>query len=106
MKNTIPLGKSNICAIVCVRNEKRYLAGLIAHLRAQGVDIVFIDNESTDGSREIIDRYLGTDVLSVHNLPYHGAFSLSDQLQAKAEVEQGLTHDWVMHVDADEILDV
>ena len=104
MKNTIPLGKSNICAIVCVRNEKRYLAGLIAHLRAQGVDIVFIDNESTDGSREIIDRYLGTDVLSVHNLPYHGAFSLSDQLQAKAEVEQGLTHDWVMHVDADEIL--
>lgn len=104
MKNTDPLGETSICAIVCVRNESRYLEGLISHLHDQGVDIAFIDNESTDGSREIIDSHLGKNVLSVRNLPYHGAFSLSDQLQAKAEVEKGLTHDWVMHVDADEIL--
>ena len=103
MERIEPLGQSNICAIVCVRNELRYLRGLITHLRDQGVDIAFIDNASTDGSREFIESHLGTDVLSVRNLPYHGTFSLSDQLQAKAEVEQGLTHDWVMHVDADEI---
>jgi glycosyltransferase involved in cell wall biosynthesis len=104
MKSFEQQGKSNICAIVCVRNERRYLDGLITHLRDQGVDIAFIDNDSTDGSREIIDSHLGTNVLSVHNLSYHGTFSLSGQLQAKAEIEQGLTHDWVMHIDADEIL--
>ena len=104
MKASEHQGRSNICAIVCVRNESRYLEGLIAHLRDQGVDIAFIDNESTDGSREIIDSHLGTNVLTVRNLAYNGAFSMLDVLQAKAKVEKGLTHDWVMHVDADEIL--
>lgn len=92
-----------ICAIVCIRNESKYLTGLISHLKAQGIDIVFIDNESTDGSREIIEKHIGSGVISLRNLAYNGSFSLSDQLQAKAEVEQTLTHDWILHLDADEI---
>lgn len=93
----------NICAIVCVRNEVKYLPGLIQNLLSQGVEIAFIDNESTDGSRELMEEHLGANVLSVTNLAYKGVFSLSDQLQAKALVEQKLLHEWVMHVDADEI---
>lgn len=98
-----PSNKPNICAIVCVRNECRYLEGLIKHLQCQGVEIVFIDNASTDGSREIIDSHVGSSVLRVLDLAYKGSFSLSDQLQAKAEVEQTLKHEWILHADADEI---
>jgi glycosyltransferase involved in cell wall biosynthesis len=95
--------KTSICAIVCVRNEKTYLPGLIKHLQEQGVEITFIDNGSTDGSREIMESYIGNGVIAIHDLPFNGAFSLSDQLQAKARVEQGLKHEWILHVDADEI---
>lgn len=98
-----PSSTPSICAIVCVRNESRYLPALIKHLREQGVDIAFIDNESTDGSRDIIEGHIGGDVLNMKTLAFNGVFSLSDQLQAKAEVESELHHDWVMHVDADEI---
>ena len=103
MESNKSLGESNICAIVCVRNERGYLDGLIKNLRGQGIDIVFIDNASTDGSREIIDGHVGSSVLRVLDLAYKGSFSLSDQLQAKAGVEKTLKHDWIMHVDADEI---
>ncbi|CTQ32497.1 glycosyltransferase family 2 protein [Jannaschia rubra] len=93
----------NICAIVCIRNEDRYLKELVEHLEKEGIEAFFIDNGSTDGSRETIEKHIGGNVLGVRDLPHRGSFSLVDQLQAKAEVEQTLRHEWVMHVDADEI---
>ncbi|MDX1823023.1 MAG: glycosyltransferase family 2 protein [Paracoccaceae bacterium] len=97
-------GKADLtaCAIVCVRNEIRYLPHLIAHLEEQELGVFFIDNGSDDGTLDYIRSRVGNGVLGVEELPYRGVFSLGDQLQAKAEIEQGLPHDWIMHLDADE----
>lgn len=65
--------------------------------------MAFVDNASTDESRQIIEGSIGHGVVRLSDLPYNGAFSLSAQLQAKAKVEIGLDHDWIMHLDADEI---
>ncbi|MEZ0251092.1 MAG: glycosyltransferase family 2 protein [Methylobacteriaceae bacterium] len=93
-----------ICAIIGVRNEARYLPNLIRHLKSQGLEIAVVDNGSTDGSRELFEAERGGHLVAMRDLPWTGAFSLSAQLQAKAEVELRLKHDWILHLDADEIM--
>ena len=38
-------------------------------------------------------------------LPYRGVFSLTEQLEAKAEAYRRIESDWFIHQDADEILE-
>lgn len=97
-----PLG---ICAIIAVRNEVRYLKVLLPLLARQGIDVAIIDNDSTDGSRDLYSGFTGNPIISVDDLPYRGCFSLSEQLAAKQRVADGLRHDWVIHHDADEVLE-
>ncbi|PIE10954.1 MAG: hypothetical protein CSA72_05525 [Rhodobacterales bacterium] len=95
---------NRIAALVCIRNEQSYLEPLIAHLRAQKVDLFVIDNGSTDGSVDIAKAHLGHGVCDIAHLPYQGCFDLTAQLETKREIISGLTHPWVLHQDADEIL--
>jgi glycosyltransferase involved in cell wall biosynthesis len=95
----------SICAIVAVRNELPYLSVLLPKLAEDGIDVVILDNESTDGSHQLYDEFAGKSIVSVDTIPYGGAFSLADQLIAKQAVISRLHHDWVIHVDADEIFE-
>lgn len=94
-----------ICAILTVRNEANYLARLLPGLQSQQIDVAVIDHESDDGTPDVLDRYRGSPVISVETLPYLGFFSLSQQLESKRAVIEGLQHDWLVHLDADEILE-
>ena len=92
------------CAIVAVRDESRHIAECIRFLGLEGVDVVFLDDGSVDGSAEIAEAMIGNGVLSVHRRKRERFFSLSDQLRWKAMIARDLPHRWILHVDADEWL--
>lgn len=95
---------ASVCAIIAVRNERPYLPVLLNHLRTEGIEAVFIDNGSDDGSVDILHSHLGDPVVNVIHLPYSGCFDLGLQLQAKIKLIESVSHDWIIHQDADEIL--
>jgi len=95
----------SICAILTVRNEAHYLSQLLPRLAAQCIEVAVIDHASSDGTWELLQRYRGSPVISVATLPYLGFFSLRQQLESKRRVIEGLSHDWLVHCDADEILE-
>lgn len=91
-------------AVLAVRNEVLHIYRAISSFIEQGIDVVVIDHESTDGTLEICKDFLGNGVLSIECLPWRGVFDLSEQLEAKTRVIKKLPHDWVIHADADEWL--
>jgi hypothetical protein len=95
----------SICAVIAVRNEFPYLRLLLPLLAKQGIEVAIIDNQSTDGSQRLYADYWGSPVILVESLPYSGYFSLSKQLEAKLSLIDRLPHDWIVHHDADEILE-
>lgn len=94
----------NALAVIAVRNEASHLTRQLQQLAADGLEIAVLDNGSTDGSRDIAQQALGGAVTQLVDLPWTGAFSLSDQLRAKATLIEASKHDWILHVDADEWL--
>jgi hypothetical protein len=53
---------------------------------------------------EIARPYLGNGLLAINKLPWLGHFSLRQQLLMKKTIADKLSHDWILHVDADEWL--
>ena len=90
-------------AILCVRNERFYVARSIDHLIEQDIEVVVIDNQSTDGTADIVRSYLGRGVHELRTLAFEGEYSLRRQLDAKAEVVRDFAPDWALHLDADEL---
>lgn len=95
----------SICAVIAVRNEYAYLSILLPVLAEQNIDVVIIDNDSTDSSDNLYQNHIDNSVIAVEKLPYDGQFSLSDQLKKKEEIYNRLEYDWLVHHDADEILE-
>ncbi len=94
-----------ITAILAIRNEEAYLANCLRHLMRNNVDFVIIDNDSSDASPEIYRRReFAANLVDVHHLPFTGAFWLIGQLRRKMEVIDALHTDWVIHLDADEVM--
>lgn len=98
-------GKLSICAIIAVRNEYTYLKILLPYLATQDIDVVIIDNGSTDGSLRLFTAIKDNPVIRREQVPYSGFFSLSDQLSIKAKIISEVDHDWIIHHDADEIME-
>lgn len=92
-----------VVAVLAARNEERFVAGCIENLFRQGVQVYLCDNQSTDGTLEIAERYRGRGLLGVENLPHDGVYRWERLLRRKEELFQSLDADWLMHVDADEI---
>jgi glycosyltransferase involved in cell wall biosynthesis len=91
-----------VIAILATFNEARFIAGCIEHLRSEGVDVYVIDNESTDETLSIAERYLAHGVIGIETMPRTGASDLHTRLRRKEELAQTLDADWFMHIDADE----
>src|ERR1700681_970673 len=91
-------------AIVCVRNEALHIRRCVRDFVSQGVDVILIDHDSTDGSMDIAREFLGKGLLAIERLPWRGEFSLSEQLSLKKLIASTVAHDWVIHADADEWL--
>src|SRR5580692_10377053 len=92
-----------ITAIIAVRNEDRYLPVTLRHLVDDGIQVAIIDHASAESTQKIY-RHFGGHIVHLDHLPYHGYFSLTEQLAAKARIMALLSSDWFIHQDADEIL--
>jgi glycosyltransferase involved in cell wall biosynthesis len=92
-----------IVALLQTYNERRFIARCIEHLVDQGVQVYVVDNESTDGTLEIAERYVRRGVIGLESLPRHGVWNLGAQFQRKQELAASLDADWLIHLDADEV---
>jgi glycosyltransferase involved in cell wall biosynthesis len=92
-----------IVAMLQVYNERRFIAGCIEHLHEQGVGVYVIDNESSDETLTIAERYEGRGVVGIETLPRDGTFALNPQCERQEQLAQTLDTDWLLHHDADEI---
>ena len=52
----------------------------------QGIDVVVIDNDSTDGTVGICREFLGKGLLFIDQVAWTGRFNLSGQLEAKRRI--------------------
>jgi glycosyltransferase involved in cell wall biosynthesis len=94
-----------VTAILAIRNEEAYLANCLRHLVSNDVNFVVIDNGSSDSSREICRRSeFAGNLVDVVDFPFDGSFSITKQLSRKMEVIGALETDWVIHLDADEVM--
>lgn len=91
-------------ALVCVRNESLHIRRCLGDLCRDGIDVVLLDNDSTDDTVAQARAFLGRGLLAIERLPWRGVFSLRDQLEAKQRIARAYGHDWLLHVDADEWL--
>lgn len=92
-----------VVAVLTVRNEERFVAGCLENLFRQGVQVYLCDNQSTDRTLEIAERYRGRGLLGIESLPHDGVYRWEPLLRRKEELFRSLDADWLMHVDADEI---
>jgi glycosyltransferase involved in cell wall biosynthesis len=91
-------------ALLSTYNEERFIAGCLEHLTRQGLEVYLIDNESTDGTVAIAERYVGRGLIGIERLPRDGVFRLRQQLARKEALAATLDADWFVHVDTDQIV--
>lgn len=103
--NIIMNKKLSIAAIITARNEYQYLRLLLPRLANQEIDVILVDNESTDSSWDLYRQYSKVPIIKLETLPYHGFASLTDRLGSKQTLYKECTHDWIVHHDADEVLE-
>ena len=92
-----------VIALLAVRNEELFLERCLEHLYQNGILTYVIDNESTDNSVKIAQKFLQRGVISIGTIPYTGVFDLTAQLEFKQKLAKTLDADWFIHHDADEI---
>lgn len=93
-----------IIALIATYNERRFIEPCLRHLHEHGVDAYLIDNDSTDNTVELAERWLGRNLIGIETLPRpENFFDLSAQLQRKEALARTLDADWLLHLDADEI---
>ena len=93
-----------VVALMSSYNEADIIAPVIERLIQDGIEIYLIDNESTDGTYDIAQTYLGKGLIGLERFsPKNPADLWVEILQRKEELAQELDADWFIHHDADEI---
>ena len=95
-----------VCAFVPCFNERDIVASAVGRLLDGGVEVVVLDNWSTDGSAELLrERFAGAP-LRVEPFPAGGPTGTYDwaaTLRRVAELAAAHPADWVLRNDADEL---
>lgn len=93
-----------ITAIICAHDEDGYLRTTLAHLVRNGIRLMVIDNGSTDSTSRIFDDF-SSHIIARDLLPWHGELDLVAILERKAALASQVREGWIIHQDADEILE-
>lgn len=93
-----------IVGMIPVYNESDIIESNIEHLVSQGIDLVILDNASTDGSYEICSRYVGKGVISLEKLETE-RYELGLLLERIYRMALAHKPDWVLLSDADTFLE-
>lgn len=94
--NAVSTGKLPVSVIIAVRNEAKNLPRCLEALRDVG-EVYVIDSQSTDETVEIA-RSLGAQVVQFH---YQGGWPKKRQWAMNT---LPIAHDWILLLDADEVL--
>lgn len=94
--------RARVIALLSAYNEELYIAACLEHLIAQGAQAYLIDNESTDRTVEIAQRYLGRGLVGIESFPRNGMFRYRELLERKQALAQELDADWFIQHDVDE----
>ncbi|HET9226125.1 MAG TPA: glycosyltransferase family 2 protein, partial [Thermoanaerobaculia bacterium] len=90
-------------ALIAAYNEERFIGACLEHLFSQGIEAYLCDNDSTDGTVAIAERYLGAGLRGIERIPRHGTFRWREILRRKEALASELDADWFLHLDPDEI---
>lgn len=94
-----------ITAILALRNEQPYLANCLNHLIANGVSYFIIDNDSDDGSGDLIrEPRFAANLAGYERYPFQGVFDWEGLMRARETVAHSLAADWIITQAPDEIL--
>lgn len=96
-------GVPRVVALLAVADGRRFLAGCLQHLFAQGVEAYVIDLGSRDGSRELAARCLGRGVVGLESFPGRGPAWERDLMVRKEELAATLAADWFLDLEVDEL---
>jgi glycosyltransferase involved in cell wall biosynthesis len=94
----------NALAILAVKNEQRHIPFVLEALINEGLDVVLLDDGSSDNTVELAKPLLGKGLLDIHSRPDQGKFDWTNVLKWKEKVARSYNHEWLVHVDADEWL--
>jgi glycosyltransferase involved in cell wall biosynthesis len=92
-----------IIAILAAYNEERFIVSCVEHLVRHGVEVYLIDNDSTDQTVEIAEKYCNRGLIGIERLARAGVYSWRPILERKEELALALKADWFIHLDPDEI---
>ena len=94
-----------VVAIMMARNCAPTLARVLQHLDENEIPVVYIDHASSDGSEKLTKNFLRRPIIRTVHEPYAGYFSLTRQLEIKRQIIEASEAEWILHVDADEIIE-
>jgi glycosyltransferase involved in cell wall biosynthesis len=96
----------NVVALLAAYNEADVIEHVLSDLIAQGINVYFIDNHSTDSTVDIVRRYVGNGVIGLEQFPAGtdacNRFDWEGILKRKEILARDLDADWFIHQDADE----
>lgn len=94
-----------IVAVMSCRNEAAYLPTCLHHLVNQGIHFAVVDNDSTDGSMDIVhSAEFRSHFVGLKRVPFGGFFELEPLLKAKMALAEETEADWAINICPDEIL--
>lgn len=92
-------------AILAVRNERPYLGNCLRHLIDNELDYVIIDNDSSDGTTELLRQApFAQHLVDYRHCPWTGMFDWSSLLAMREAAADAVACDWVVFVSADEVM--
>ena len=100
-----PPASPSAVAVICLRDDDAYLESCLKHLIAHGIDYAILDNGMGSDARGVLNRAPYRQHLwELQTLPFHGAFELERQIEAKERMFEALQADWLIHLDVDEAM--
>jgi hypothetical protein len=92
-----------VIALIAARNEARFIAHCLQHLLEQGLDVVLLDDGSTDRTRERAEPFCRGGRVDLQTLPARDEYRWEEILRRKESLGRDLNADWFLHADPDEV---
>jgi len=94
----------NLVGMLPVYNEEDIVEEVIQHLLSQGLDLVVLDNGSTDGSYEICKKFAEKGLITLNQVKT-SKFDFTLILRILYDMALTRNPDWLIRSDQDEILE-